>query len=131
MTQPPGDRGPTNPGRDRDQVMADPVAQNLIATIVQLHEELDAKLERDVELAALGPADPSSGYVTGSGERDRMEGRQAAVDQAQRERNRQLKNAREELRRMVRYYEERLGRRPPRRPRVESIDYRNGGDRVR
>lgn len=128
MTRPPpGYRGPQD--RDPDQVMADVAAQNLIAEIIGLHQALDAKLTHDIDLAALGPADPASGFVTGSSDHDRMETRQAAIHQAKADRTRELAAAREMLRRVVRYYEERLGRRPPTRPRVESIDYRNDGQR--
>lgn len=109
MIQPSGYRAPTSADRDPDQVMADTVAQNLIAEIVQLHNALCAKLDCDVELAAQGPADPASGYVTGSGEHDQMLGRAATIRQAERERSRLLKNAQQRLRRDVQYYEDLLG----------------------
>ncbi len=129
MTQPSGYRSPHDPTRDRDQVMADPVAQNLIAEIVQLHEELCRKLDRDVELAAMGRTEPASGRVTGTSEHDQMETRSEAVRHAEQERYRQRKNALERLRRIVQDYESDLGRRRPPRPRVESIDYRDNGQR--
>jgi hypothetical protein len=129
LTQPPGYRAPHEPARDRDQVMSDLTAQNLIAEIVGLHEELCARLDRDVELAAMGLDEPASGRVTGSGEHDQMEQRRIAVHQAEAERRRRRKNAVERLRRVVHDYEIELGRRLPRRPRVESIDYRGDGQR--
>jgi hypothetical protein len=108
--------------------MRDVVAQNLIADICQLHEDLCASLDHDVDLAALGLTEPASGKVTGSSDHDRMDTTASAVRQAEHERDRQLKNARQELRRVVDYYQT-GGRRQPRRPRVESIDYRNGSER--
>lgn len=112
--------------RDRDQVMADGTAQNLIAQIVDLHDQLHAKLEHDVDVAALGASEPASGFVTGSSDHDRMDARSAAIKQAEKEQARQLKNARQELRRVVEYYETRLGLRSLPRPRIESIDYQHG-----
>lgn len=126
MTQPSGYRGPLDHGRDPTQVMSDGAAQNLIVALMDLHEALDRRLDHEVDLAAMGPANPDSGYVTGSGEQDRMDGAITAVRQAKAERARTLKNAQQELRRAVEWYERQLGMRPPRRPRVESIDYRNG-----
>jgi len=129
LTQPPGYRGPADQDRDAGQVMADTTAQNLIAEICFLHEELLAKLDRDIERAALPSTEPASGRVTGSSDHDQMEACSLAVAQAQRDRDRQRKNALGELRRIVAYYEERLGRRPPRRPPVQSIDYQTDGKR--
>jgi hypothetical protein len=129
LTQPPGYRGPLDPGRDPNLVMRDGVAQNLIAEICWLHEELLAKLDRDIERAALPNTEPASGRVTGSSDHDQMEACSLAVAQAQRDRDRQRKNALGELRRIIAYYEERLGRRPPKRPPVQSIDYQADGKR--
>ena len=131
LTQPSGYRGPLDPGRDRQpgQVMADLVAENLIRQIMDLHDDLCRSLDRDVELAAIGQADPASGYVTGSGDHDQMLVSATAVRQAEQERARRRKNANQRLRNLVEDYEVELGRRMPRRPRVESIDYRNGGER--
>lgn len=104
---PLGYRGPHDLGQQPDQVMSDLVAQNLIAEIVSLHERLCERLELEVVLAALGPADPASGRVTGSnGEEDRMLGHAAAIRQAEAERARALKNARQRLRRLVGYYQD-------------------------
>jgi hypothetical protein len=126
---PPGYRGPADPTRDPGQVMSDPVAQNLIADIVTLHENLLAKLDHDVELAALGQAEPASGRVTGTGEHDQMEGCRTAITHAERERNRARNNALRELRRLKEYYQEHLGLRPLRRPPVQSIDYLHSAKR--
>ena len=138
MTLPRGYQGPHDPARDpfdqardpwRSGQMSDPVAQNLLADLVTLHEQLLALLDHHIELASLGASEPASGRVSGSGEHDSIATRALAVQHARAERDRTRKNALEELRRTKRYYQERLGLVPPRRPRVESIDYRNGGDR--
>ena len=109
VTLPSGYRGPADQGRDRDQVMLDGVAQNLIREIVDLHDDLCAKLDRDIQRAALGQADPASGYVTGSKDHDQMDAIAAAIKQAERDRDRLLKNARQQLRRVKEYYQDRLG----------------------
>jgi hypothetical protein len=126
---PPGYTGLHDPTRDADQVMLDGTAQTLIREIIDLHQDLCRKLDADIQRAAHPTTEPASGYVTGSSDHDQMETLTAAVARAGRERDRQLKNAREELRRVKRYYEERLGLRAPRRPRVESVDYQDGGQR--
>ncbi len=126
MTQPSGYRGPLDPGRDPAQVMSDPVAQNLIAEICQLHQDLCAKLDHNIDLAALGASEPASGYVTGSSDHDQTDGVLAAISQAERDATLGRKAAHSELRRVKAYYQERLGQRPPRRPPVQSIDYLDG-----
>ena len=129
MTLPSGYCGPHDPSRDPDQVMADPVAQNLIAEIVQLHEDLLAKLNHDIELAAHPTTEPNSGRVTGTGDHDQIQARQDAVERARHERDRGRNNALRELRRLKEYYQEHLGLRPLRRPPVQSIDYQADGQR--
>lgn len=109
MTHPTGYRGPHDPGRDPNLVMQDPVAQNLIADIVTLYEALCVKLTQDIHLAGLGPANPQSGFVTGTNDHDQMLNRATAITQAQAEQARTLKNVRQRLRRDIRYLEDRLG----------------------
>ena len=129
MTLPRGYSGPHDPARDPVLVMSDQVAQNLLADLCSLHEALLAELDHHIELASLGSSEPASGRVSGSGEHDSIATRALAVQHARAERDRQRKNALEELRRTRRYYQERLGLVAPRRARLESIDYRNGADR--
>jgi hypothetical protein len=109
--------------------MSDGAAQTLIVDLMDLHEALCRKLDRDIERAALGNAEPASGRVTGTGQHDQMDTRVDAVQRAQRERDRQRKNALQQLRDVKVYYEERLGLRPLRRPPVQSIDYQADGQR--
>ncbi len=129
MTLPSGYRGPHSPTRDPNLVMSDIVAQNLIAEICQLHQDLCAKLDHDIDLAALGATEPASGYVTGSSDHDQTDGVLAAISQAERDATLGRKAAHSELRRVKAYYQERLGRQPPRRPPVQSIDYQADGKR--
>jgi hypothetical protein len=129
LTLPSGYRGPLDPTRDQAQVMSDGVAQNLIADICQLHEDLLAKLDHDIELAVGGQAEPASGFVTGSRERDQMASATAAIRRAEHERDRGRKNALQRLRDVKEYYREQLGLRPLRRPPVQSIDYQTDGQR--
>ena len=136
MTRPSGYRGPLDPGRDRDQVMVDPVAQNLIAEIVQLHDDLCRKLDKDVHQAGMGPVSPAAGFVTGTGERDRMLIAADAVKYAEAEQTRVLKAARQRLRRDRQWYLDATGV-PCTDPAHhhtpmdvgESIGYRNDGQR--
>lgn len=109
--------------------MADATAQNLIAEIVTLHEQLCQHLAHQVELAGLGPAEPSAGRITGTGDRDQMLDRAQAIQRAEREQQRVLKNARQMLRRTIEWYQVPLGQRRPARAPVESIDYQQGGTR--
>jgi hypothetical protein len=125
---PPDYRGPTDPARDAGQWMRDGTAERLLNEIAGLHDALLSHLDHQVHIAAIPPADPADlGTVTGTREHDQLLDRGAAVRQAQVDRDRGRRNALQQLRDVKRWYEERLGLRPPRRPRVESIDYRNNG----
>jgi hypothetical protein len=123
---PSGYRPPTDPGRDQGQWMRDGTAERLLNELAGLHDALLAKLDHDVDLAAQGFSEPAAGYVTGSREHNEMAMCAAAIANAEHDRDRGRKNALQQLRNLKGWYEERLGLRPPRRPRVESIDYRNG-----
>ena len=108
MTLPRGYTGPNSAARDPVLVMSDPVAQNLLADLIDLHEQLLRKLDHDIELAAHPPAG-SGGRVRGGGQHDQMLQRNAAVQRAQRDRTRQRDNALRELRRVKDFYQRRYG----------------------
>lgn len=123
--------------RRTDQVMWDATAQNLLARIVELHEQLCQRLTSAQAAAedadAYGPGTSEAGTISGTRDYDEkmlriIEARQRDADRAVAYWQRERKRRTQQLRRLIEDYEIGLGLREPRKGRgMVSIDYHHGG----